>query len=61
MSGNLWFHVRSGADSLEWFALTLGMLGVDFDVQEPAELVEHVRALAGRFRRSTPAGTGPMA
>ena len=53
--------LRGSADSLEWFALTLGMLGVDFDVHEPAELVEHVRALAGRFQRSTPAGTGPMA
>ena len=53
--------LRGNADSLEWFALTLGMLGVDFDVHEPAELVEHIRALAGRFRRSTPAGTGPMA
>jgi hypothetical protein len=28
------------------------MLGVDFDVQEPPELVEHLRALAARLERA---------
>ncbi|CAN5176187.1 WYL domain-containing protein [soil metagenome] len=54
-------RLRTGADSLEWFALTLGMLGVDFDVHEPAELIDHVGALAGRFHRSTAVETRPMA
>jgi hypothetical protein len=29
------------------------MLGVDFEVSEPPELVEYVRALADRYRRAT--------
>jgi hypothetical protein len=29
------------------------MLGVDFEVREPPELVEHLRALALRLRRAT--------
>ena len=29
------------------------MLGVDFEVHEPPELVEHLRALAGRLSRAT--------
>jgi hypothetical protein len=32
------------------------MLGVEFEVHEPAELVEHLRALAARFER---AAVGP--
>jgi hypothetical protein len=28
------------------------MLGVDFEVHEPPELVEHVRALAARLERA---------
>jgi len=28
------------------------MLGVDFEVHEPPELIEHVRALALRLRRA---------
>ena len=35
----------------------LGMLGADFEVTEPPELVAHLRALAGRYHRATP-GTG---
>jgi hypothetical protein len=29
------------------------MLGVDFEVQEPPELVDHLRALASRLERAT--------
>ena len=54
--------LRTGTDSLEWSAVSLGMLGVDFDVHEPAELADHVRALAGRLHRSTgERGNGPAA
>ena len=43
---------RTGDDDLGWLALRIGMLGVDFDVHEPPELAEHLRALAGRLRRA---------
>ncbi len=44
--------LRTGADSLEWLALTLGMLGVDFDVHEPPELAAYLRTLSARFARA---------
>ncbi|MFE6039329.1 helix-turn-helix transcriptional regulator [Streptomyces sp. NPDC056452] len=43
----------TGADSLDTLAVHLGMLGHDFTVTEPAELVEHLRELAARYTRST--------
>ena len=45
--------LRTGADTLETLAVYLGMLGVDFEVGEPPELVAHLRDLAGRYRRAT--------
>ena len=45
----------TGADSLHMLVVYLGMLDVDFDVMEPPELVDHVRTLADRYRRATPA------
>jgi predicted DNA-binding transcriptional regulator YafY len=47
---------RTGDDDLGWLALRIAMLGVDFEVHEPPELAEHLRALAGRLRRA--AGRG---
>jgi predicted DNA-binding transcriptional regulator YafY len=47
--------LSTGADSLETVALYLGMLGADFEVAEPPELLAHVRELAGRYAR----GVGP--
>jgi predicted DNA-binding transcriptional regulator YafY len=44
---------RTGDDDLSWLALRIAMLGVDFEVREPPELVEHLRALALRLRRAT--------
>lgn len=44
----------TGADSLETLAVHLGMLGHDFDVTEPPELIAHLRDLAARYGRSTP-------
>ena len=41
----------AGDDDLGWLALRIAMLGVDFEVHEPAELVEHLRALADRLER----------
>ena len=42
---------RTGDDDLGWLALRIAMLGVAFQVHEPPELAEHLRALAGRLRR----------
>jgi predicted DNA-binding transcriptional regulator YafY len=44
---------RTGGDDLGWLALRIAMLGVDFEVHEPPELVEHVRGLASRLARAT--------
>ena len=43
---------RTGDDDLGWLAMRVAMLGVDFEVHEPPELVEHVRALGSRLRRA---------
>ncbi len=40
-------------DSLEWLALRIGFLGVDFEVQEPPELVEWCEALSQRYARAS--------
>lgn len=44
---------RTGDDDLSWLALRVAMLGVDFEIREPPELAEQVRALASRFDRAT--------
>ena len=43
----------TGADTLETLAVYLGVLGADFEVSEPPELVAHLRDLADRYRRAT--------
>jgi predicted DNA-binding transcriptional regulator YafY len=43
---------RTGDDDLTWLALRIAMLGVDFEVREPPELVEQLRALAERLGRA---------
>jgi len=45
--------LRTSDDSLDWLAIRIGMLGIDFEVHEPPELVERFRVLAGRFGRAT--------
>jgi len=48
---------RTGDDDLGWLTMRIAMLGVDVEVHEPPELIEHLRALARRLRRATsPAG-----
>jgi predicted DNA-binding transcriptional regulator YafY len=44
----------TGADSLEIVAVWIGMLGLDFHVTDPPELVEHLRVLTDRYRRALP-------
>lgn len=41
-----------GGRSLESLAAWIGMMGVDFEVEDPPELVAHVRALAARYARA---------
>jgi predicted DNA-binding transcriptional regulator YafY len=47
---------RTGDDDLDWLALRIAMLGVDFEVQEPPELREHLRAIARRLDRAAAIG-----
>lgn len=42
----------TGGDSLEVVAVWIGMLGLDFTVDAPPELVDHLRKLAGRYTRA---------
>jgi len=44
---------RTSDDSLDWLAMRIGMLGVDFEVHEPPELVEACAQLAARFGKAT--------
>jgi predicted DNA-binding transcriptional regulator YafY len=44
----------TGADSVEMVAVWIGMLGLDFHVDEPPELVAHVAALARRYAGAVP-------
>ena len=43
---------RSTEDDLEWLALRIAMLGVDFEVHEPPELIAHLDVLARRLQRA---------
>ena len=44
----------TGADSLETIAVWIGMLGLDFHVTDPPELIDHVQRLGERYRRALP-------
>jgi predicted DNA-binding transcriptional regulator YafY len=43
---------RTSDDHLDWLALRVTMFGVDFEVHEPPELIEHLRALGDRLERA---------
>jgi predicted DNA-binding transcriptional regulator YafY len=43
---------RTGDDDLDWLALRVVMIGVDFDVHGPPELVERLRRMARRLERA---------
>ncbi len=47
---------RTSDDSLDWLAMRIGMLGADFEVHEPPELVARFAELGDRFARAS-AGT----
>lgn len=44
-----WTRVRLGAERLDWVAPYFAGLGRDLFIEEPGELREHVRVLAGRL------------
>jgi predicted DNA-binding transcriptional regulator YafY len=46
--------LQTGADTIETLGVYLGMLGVDFTVTEPSELVAYVRELSRRYARAAP-------
>jgi predicted DNA-binding transcriptional regulator YafY len=45
----------TGADTVETVAVYIGMLGLDFTVTEPAELLAHLTTVAERYARAVPA------
>ena len=45
--------LHTGACSLDTLSVYLALTGFDFEVQEPAELIERIRELAKRFHRAT--------
>jgi predicted DNA-binding transcriptional regulator YafY len=46
--------LHTGSHSLEGITIHLSMLGVEFQVHEPAELIEYVRNLTERLGRAIP-------
>jgi predicted DNA-binding transcriptional regulator YafY len=46
--------LQTGAHSAETLAVYLSLIGVDFEVREPPELVDQIRKLAKRYRRAAP-------
>jgi predicted DNA-binding transcriptional regulator YafY len=43
---------RTGDEHLDWLAVRIAMLSVDFEVREPPELVAELRTLADRLERA---------
>jgi predicted DNA-binding transcriptional regulator YafY len=46
-------ELSAGAPSLDALAAWISVLGVDFEVRDPPELLEHLRRLADRLERAT--------
>ncbi|WBB60149.1 WYL domain-containing protein [Streptomyces sp. WMMC500] len=44
----------TGGDALDWLAVRIALLGVDFEVREPPELADFLRDLGDRVSRSCP-------
>ena len=45
--------LSTGSHSLEGITIHLSLLGVDFEVHEPPELIEYLRRLSARLGRAT--------
>jgi predicted DNA-binding transcriptional regulator YafY len=48
-------ELRTSDDSLDWLAVRVAMVGVDFEVHEPPELVERIAELGARLQRAASA------
>jgi len=46
--------LRTGACSLDTLSVYLALIGFEFEVREPVELIERIRWLADRFSRAVP-------
>jgi predicted DNA-binding transcriptional regulator YafY len=51
--------LHTGAASLDTLSVYLALVGFDFEVREPAELIERVRRLAERFGRAAAVSAPP--
>ncbi len=47
------------ADDLGWPLMALGLLGAEFRVVQPPELVDRLREWSARFSRAADRGPGP--
>lgn len=47
---------RTGDNNLDWLAMRIGMLGVEFDLHGPPELIRRMAELSERFRRGAGGG-----
>ena len=45
-------ELRTGDDDLDWLAVRVAMIGVEFELHEPSELRQRLRAIAGRLERA---------
>ena len=48
---------HSPQDTIDWLAVRLALLGCEFTVHEPLELVDHLRRLGSRITRAVTPGT----
>jgi predicted DNA-binding transcriptional regulator YafY len=44
--------LRTGSHSLDMLVIFLGLIGADFEIRNPPELISHVRTIASRLSRS---------
>ena len=44
---------RTSDDNLDWLAMRIAMLGYEYEVHEPPELIAHLREVGGRILRAT--------
>ncbi|MFG2001517.1 helix-turn-helix transcriptional regulator [Spirillospora sp. NPDC048911] len=54
-------RLRSHTDTLPWLAQSLLLLGCEFEVHEPPELIDHLRELSGRALRASGGTAAPAA
>jgi len=48
-------ELRTSDDNLDWLAMRIAMIGFDYEVHEPPELIEHLRGIAERIGRAVQA------